>query len=281
MFNNLTLVASLKPFLALSKSATSPRAAADLIERATSAQSTFIFTELLQSPQIQALSSDSDFLPHLNLLRIFSYGTYETYLSGTGLPPLNDAQTLKLRQLSLLSLASDRSNLTYERLQQSLRLSSAQQLESLVTTAIYAGLIHAKLDPARQKVQVTSVAPLRDLSPGAVPQMISVLRAWSDRCSELLVGLDKHVADAQKTATARTKEEKAAADKLKKVMADLKEADKKVDMAGPTREMLARRGLNKRSMVEAGKAPSEEAMDMDAPFGTADDIKKRVSKRKM
>ena len=131
-------------------------------------------------------------------------------------------------------------------------------------------------------MQVTSVAPLRDLSPGSVPQMISVLRAWSDRCSELLVGLDNHVSDVQKTATGRAREEKAAADKLKKAMADLKEADKKADMAGPTREMLARRGLNKRSMVESGKVPAEEAMDVDAPFGgSADDIKKRVSKRKM
>ncbi|EHL02173.1 putative COP9 signalosome complex subunit 7a [Glarea lozoyensis 74030] len=38
---------ALEPFLALSKSATSPRAAADLVIRATSSPNTFIFSELL------------------------------------------------------------------------------------------------------------------------------------------------------------------------------------------------------------------------------------------
>ncbi|KAJ3473052.1 hypothetical protein NLG97_g10544 [Lecanicillium saksenae] len=70
---------ALEPFLALSKSATSPRAAADLIERATSAPNTYIFTELLQTPQIQSLAgSHPEFQPHVALLRIFSHGDYET-----------------------------------------------------------------------------------------------------------------------------------------------------------------------------------------------------------
>lgn len=130
-------------------------------------------------------------------------------------------------------------------------------------------------------MQVTKVAPLRDLSPGSVPQMISSLRAWSDRCSELLDDLDTHVADVQATAASRARHDKAAAERLKKAMGDMKEAEKKVDLGGgSTRDMLARRGLNKRSILESGKAPAEEAMDLDGPHG-AEDLKKRASKRKM
>ncbi|KAL8739545.1 MAG: hypothetical protein Q9190_007661, partial [Brigantiaea leucoxantha] len=41
---------ALEPFILLSKYATSPRAAADLIIQATSAPNTFVFAELLETP---------------------------------------------------------------------------------------------------------------------------------------------------------------------------------------------------------------------------------------
>ncbi|KAJ4164289.1 hypothetical protein LMH87_005966 [Akanthomyces muscarius] len=279
---------ALEPFIALSKSATSPRAAADLIERATSAPNTYIFTELLQSPQIQTVAaSHPELQPHLTLLRIFSYGDYETYESTPDLPPLSDAQRLKLRQLSLLSLAASgrRENLTYGQLRQRLRLDSTRQLETLVTTAIYAGLVDAKLDPARQRVQVASVAPLRDLSPDDVAQMRAALRGWSDRCSSVLEDVEAHMAQVRAAAAARVKAESEATDKLNKAMAELQNTDKKMGGGGGggsmAREQLARRGMNKRLMPDAAtKANTDEAMDLDGPF-VGEDGKKRASKRKM
>ncbi|KAJ6782963.1 hypothetical protein PWT90_09993 [Aphanocladium album] len=278
----------LQPFLALSKSATSPRAVADLIERATSAPNTYIFTELLQSPQIQTLAAShpDQLRPHLTLLRIFSHGDYETYEATPDLPPLNDEQRLKLRQLSLLSLAASgrRDDLTYARLRASLGLDSAQQLETLVTTAIYAGLVDAKLDPARQRVQVTRVAPLRDLAPDDAARMRAALRGWSDRCSSILEDVEQHVARVHAGAAARAKAEADAADKMSKAMAEMRDsntADKKLG-AGGAREQLARRGMNKRAMLDAAAKASaaDEVMDLDGPF-PGEDSKKRASKRKM
>lgn len=72
---------ALAPFLALAKSATSPRAAADLITQATSAPGTSVFAELLQHPNIQALSQSKDHAGQLELLKIFSWGTWQTYES--------------------------------------------------------------------------------------------------------------------------------------------------------------------------------------------------------
>ena len=71
---------ALEPFVALSKSATSPRAAADLISQATSHPHTYVFAELLQTPNIQALRNDADFSSHLRLLEIFAWGTHADYL---------------------------------------------------------------------------------------------------------------------------------------------------------------------------------------------------------
>jgi COP9 signalosome complex subunit 7 len=70
---------ALEPFLALSKSATSPRAASDLISQATSAPNTYVFAELLQTPNIQNLRSSEEYASYLTLLEIFAWGTWEDY----------------------------------------------------------------------------------------------------------------------------------------------------------------------------------------------------------
>lgn len=298
-----------QPFLALSKSATSPRAAADLIQRATSAPNTYIFAELLHAPQLQTLASSSPELrPHIALLRLFSYGDYATYAAAPNddLPPLNDAQRLKLRQLSLLSLAAsgDRANLGYDRLQRALGLDSAQELEMLVTTAIYAGLLEAKLDPARGRVQVARVAPLRDLAPGEAGALLRALQSWSARCTTMLDEVETNMTTVLATARTRVKTEEAARLKMKKAIADAQHAEAKKlggSAAGANttggggsmvggREQLTRRAASKRSMVEAAvaagaakgtPAAADEIMDLDVPPFSAEESKKRASKRKM
>lgn len=70
---------ALAPFVALSKAASSPRAAADLVIQATSAQNTYIFAELLQTPPLQALRQDPQYASHYKLLEVFAWGTWEDY----------------------------------------------------------------------------------------------------------------------------------------------------------------------------------------------------------
>lgn len=196
---------ALEPFLALTKAASTPRQAADLITRATSAPNTYLFTELLQSPQIQSLSSSPEYSSHLALLEIFSHGTYKTYTSTPNLPALSPQQTLKLRQLSLLTLAKDR-KLSYTSLILSLGLTHSRELEDLVTSAIYASLINATLDPAHLTVHIHSVAPLRDVSPrAAIPSLLSSLRSWAARCDAALSDLEARVVAVRATADARAR----------------------------------------------------------------------------
>ena len=71
---------ALQPFVALSKSATSARAAAELVTRATSSSNTYVFAELLETPQIQSLRSvDAEHARYLTQLEIFAWGTWRDY----------------------------------------------------------------------------------------------------------------------------------------------------------------------------------------------------------
>ncbi|KAI5865845.1 hypothetical protein GGS23DRAFT_357067 [Durotheca rogersii] len=238
---------ALEPFLALTKSATAPRAAADLVTQATSHPHTFVFAELLQAPQIQALSQSPEHAPYLALLEIFSFGTYTTYdRARADLPSLNDAQLLKLRQLSLLTLARDPgANLTYAALRESLGLPSGtddggRAVEDLVISAVYAGLLSAQLDPRRRTVYVPRVAPLRDLEPNSIPSMLTALRAWSGRCADTLSDLEAQIAAVRASARERHDEARARQETFTRLAEELKLGELSpsgdgLGISGPTR----------------------------------------------
>lgn len=232
---------ALAPFIALAKSATSPRAAADLINQATSAQNTYVFAELLQQPNIQQLKGQEQYGASYELLKIFAWGTWDDYkgmlhsrfttvrhttanllLLGTeGLPELSDTQALKLRLLSLLSFASEKatsSNLSYSSLCTRLDLSSPIDLEHLVTQAIYSNLLTGTLNPASQTVVITSVSPLRDLAPGSITTMMAELQAWSTRCDGVLDDLEAEIARVKGEAQKRHAREQKAEKQVKAVM---------------------------------------------------------------
>lgn len=77
---------ALAPYLALAKSATG-RAAADLVVQATQAPGCFVFSELLEMPNIQKLAENPDGSKYLELLKIFAYGSYTDYKGLFLLPP--------------------------------------------------------------------------------------------------------------------------------------------------------------------------------------------------
>jgi COP9 signalosome complex subunit 7 len=287
--------------LVLSKSLLTPRAAADVITRATSVPNTFIFTELLLSPKLQALLSASpEHVAYLHLLKVFCYGTYATYKATPNLPPLNPAQTLKLKQLSLLTLAQDPANLTYEKLMAALEITSIRDLENIVISSIYGGLLSGTLDPHNQRITITSISPLRDVSPSTIPTLISTLHEWSQRCSSTLSILESQIAQIRSEAQKRHKEEReweAAVEKMiekeggatnTKDLKDLGAAVGRKLGGGPAGQGQGRKGGEKRNFfgVTGGagnKEGGEGEMDIDdeeegdegARDGGARSLKKR------
>lgn len=136
------------------------------------------------------------------------------------LPELNTEQTLKLRLLSLLTLSTTIKPLTYSALMTALSTPTKSELESLVTTAIYASLITARLSPASNppSVNVTAVAPLRDVQPQSLPKMIANLSEWESRCGEVVSDLEAEIARVKSDAAKRAARAQAHSEKLEKAV---------------------------------------------------------------
>jgi COP9 signalosome complex subunit 7 len=260
---------ALAPFLALAKSANSPRAASDLITQATSSPNTYVFAELLQQPNIRKLASDEQYGSHFTLLETFAYGTWESYQAASStLPTLSDAQTRKLRLLSLLTIAAEKpsastvTNLSYSSLCARLDLEHTRDLEQLVTTAIYENLLTATLNPAAQTVVITSVAPLRDLAPGSVGQLLGELSAWSGRCDSVLADLQAEISRIEAEAMKRAAREQR---KEKQIKAANETGEKSSGAAGGTR---SGKQLGSSFKAEAQEsADDDDAMELDSSSG--------------
>ncbi|KAK3114826.1 hypothetical protein LTR53_006437 [Teratosphaeriaceae sp. CCFEE 6253] len=261
---------ALAPFVALAKSATSPRAAADLVTQATSAPNTYVFAELLQQPNVQALEGQEQYGNFHELLKVFAWGTWESYKATPTLPPLSDAQKLKLRLLSLLTIAAHKpttaaieTNLSYPALCARLDLASPIDLEHLVTQAIYNDLLSATLNPASQTVVITSVAPLRDLVPGSVASMIDELSAWSGRCESVLADLEQEIAKVKAEAKKRHVRQQRTEKQVKAVM----EGGEK-GAGGGVSETRSGRPTRGKGKVEEEDEEDGDAMELDGGAGT-------------
>lgn len=79
-------------------------------------------------------------------------------------------------------------------------LPSVVALESLVTSSIYAGLLTGQLNPLYERLDVSSVAPLRDLRPGCVPVLVKTLEDWDTRCVDVLEELQQQIVGIKKRA---------------------------------------------------------------------------------
>lgn len=231
---------ALQPFIALtdSSSANSPRYVANIVTNATASPHTYVFAELLERPAVQALRSPdtpAELQGYLTLLEIFAWGTWKDYQQTPNLPALSDEQARKLRLLTLLSLASTIKPLTYEILMESLSLSAPSDLESLVTAAIYASLITARLSPATSPptVNVTSVAPLRDVKPSSLPTMISTLTAWESRCGSVISDIEAEIAKIRADSAQRRATEHARVVMIEKTIAKWNDESAETSGAGP------------------------------------------------
>jgi len=114
----------LEQFLLLAKTAKGP-AAVELVRQALDAPGVYVFGELLETECIRQLSEGPD-ANYVKLLELFAYGTYKDYKSrfllcgavhthahhvyllgeAESLPTLTPTQIVKLKHLSIVSLAS-------------------------------------------------------------------------------------------------------------------------------------------------------------------------------
>nr|GAT60461.1 predicted protein [Mycena chlorophos] len=246
-------VTKLEPFLLMAKSAKGA-GAAKLIADATSAPGVFVFSELLELGNIQELKTNEAHAKSYALLELFAYRTYADYMQNKdSYPPLNNAQTIKLKHLSIVSLASERRILPYSDLLSALDMPTVRELEDLIIDAIYLDVLRGRLDQKQSQLEVEYTMG-RDLAPGAVDALLSALKDWATTTASVLQTLDDKLARIAKDTATRKKER---ADHQEVLEATLREVSK---------EKQARRG--QLGMGMNANTHYSDAMDVDEPTGS-------------
>lgn len=169
------------------------RTLADVVQRATADPVLFAFGELLAVPLVQQLA-ETDQAASLKSLALFAHGTWTTYQQAQDqYLPLNEAQQLKLKQLTLMSMAANSKTITYGELTSQLGISSIRQLEDLIITeGFYKGIITGKLDQQRKCLQVTEALG-RDVQPHQLPEILQGLEQWLQSCQHVQQDIDKKI----------------------------------------------------------------------------------------
>lgn len=194
---------------------------APVIIEATSHSSLFAFSEILAVSNVSELEGSDDSV-YLDVLRLFAYGTWSDYKSNAGrLPQLVPDQVLKLKQLTVLTLAETSKVLPYDQLMQELDVTNVRELEDfLINECMYAGIVRGKLDQLRRCFEVQFAAG-RDLRPGQLGNMIQTLSSWLTTSDNLLVSIQEKIKWADTMSESDKKHRKEVEDRVEEVKKSL------------------------------------------------------------
>lgn len=198
---------------------------ATLVKQALEHSGVFVFGELLDCANVQALGQDQEGKKLLELLRIFAYGTYPDYTAHRAeLPELTAGQRRKLQLLTVVSLATQKKVIQFSDLQSALDVATEREVEDIIIEACYQNLIVGKMDQESRCLNVESSA-CRDCRDQDVDFIIDTLTAWHQSADKMLGSLDGMVQFSResfdKQKTARDDLEK----KIEKTRESLKEGD--------------------------------------------------------
>ncbi|XP_057511241.1 COP9 signalosome complex subunit 7-like isoform X3 [Actinidia eriantha] len=174
----------------------------NIIAEATSHPSLFAFSEILAVPNVLELQGTENSL-YLDLLRLFAHGTWSDYKSYAGcLPQLVPDQILKLKQLTVLTLAETNKVLPYDVLMQELDVVNVRELEDfLINECMY----------------VVQFAAGRDLRPGQLGNMIQTLTNWLTTSDNLLISIHERIKWADTTSELDKKHKKEVDDRVEEM----------------------------------------------------------------
>lgn len=231
--NDISSGANLLKYILLAKSAKGKGCVA-VLQQVLANPNTYVFGELLEQPNVKALAEGENKLWY-DTLTLFAYGTYRQYKENQkNYAELNDQLTKKLRQLSVVSIASVQKSIPYPVLLQELGLEQVRDLEDLIIDCMYAGIIKGKLDQHEQRFQV-DWAIGRDIRPGQVEDMVKVLSAWCDRSEVLMKKISEKIQLSTFLHDQHAKELKEFDLRVEEIKSNLKaamEADMAVDFEG-------------------------------------------------
>ncbi|OAY62512.1 COP9 signalosome complex subunit 7 isoform X2 [Manihot esculenta] len=192
-----------------------------VIIEATSHPSLFAFSEILAVPSVAELEGTEN-SRYLDVLRLFAHGTWTDYKNNVErLPELISDQVLKLKQLTVLTLAETNKVLPYDQLMQELDVTNVRELEDfLINECMYAGIVRGKLDQLRRCFEVQFAAG-RDLRPGQLGNMLQTLSNWLATSENLLVSIQEKIKWADTMSESDKKHRKDVEDRVEEVKKSL------------------------------------------------------------
>lgn len=176
--------------------------------------STYVFGELLDISSVKELSN-TEYAPYLTLLDIFAYGTYQDYKkqkSTLMLPELSEQMLIKLKYLSIVSLARFHRHIPYDVLMKELDMSTIRELEDLLIEAIYADVIKGLLffvyfnfhfiiylagtmDQESKLLEVDETIS-RDVKEEDFQTITNILNEWCRNCDNMLINIEQQISIA-------------------------------------------------------------------------------------
>ncbi|KAL7120969.1 hypothetical protein ACP275_02G154800 [Erythranthe tilingii] len=192
-------------------------ALSSIIVEATSHPSLFAFSEILSVPNVLELAGTEN-SAFLDLLRMFAHGTWSEYKTNASrLPQFVPDQVLKLKQLTVLTLAETDKVLPYDTLMQELDVQNVRELEDfLINDCMYVGIVRGKLDQLRRCFEVQFAAG-RDLRPAQLGNMIQTLASWLSTSEDLLVSIQDKIKWADSMSEIDKKHKKEVDERVEEV----------------------------------------------------------------
>ena len=188
-------VGAIEQFLLLAKTAKGA-AAVELIKQVLETPGIYVFGELLDVAGIKDLANNEQFEPYLRLLNIFAFGTYSSYLlNKTNLPELTPAMVIKLRHLTIVSLAIQNKYIAYDMLLKELDMKNLRELEDLIIEVIYANVVQGKMDQRNNRLEVEQTIG-RDIKSEDLKAMSKVLSDWCRNCDNVLRSIELQINNA-------------------------------------------------------------------------------------
>ncbi|XP_063990050.1 COP9 signalosome complex subunit 7b [Diachasmimorpha longicaudata] len=218
----------LEQFILLAKTAKGA-AALELIKQAVETPGVNVFGELLDMPNIKELE-DGPYAEYWNTLNLFAYGTYKEYLANKDkLLELTPTQKKKLQHLTIVTLAEKSKCIPYSVLLQELDIKNVRDLEDLIIEAVYADIIHGKLDQKNSQLEVDYAGLGRDVRPGETGAVVDTLAAWGETCDAVLACIKKQVIEANTAKHNATQHKEKVQQNIavmkKSILSQVQEAD--------------------------------------------------------
>lgn len=240
---------ALEQFVLLAKT-TKGAACAELVKQVLEAPGVYVFGELLDMPNITELAKGEE-QNFYSTLELFAFGTYKDYLASKNkFLELTPAQKKKLQHLTIVTLATKSKCIPYDTLLVELDIKNVRDLEDLIIEAIYADIIHGKLDQKNSQLEV-DYAIGRDIRSDDINIIVHCLQDWCSSCEGVLACVESqiHRANLEKNKSMHRKTE------IESEIANIKKTLKTQlqERSEGTEEAMATENREAASVSEKGK----------------------------